>query len=105
MSEANDAVLARTQPARSTTPERSSTPDSCVGGAERRADEDPGLPGAVVTPARAAAFGTHRASAPRSTGSTDGKSEPNSRRATSENRAGSPVVSWTCVVAELADPS
>ena len=30
MSDANDAVLARTQPARSTTPERSTTPGSSV---------------------------------------------------------------------------
>ena len=30
ISDANDAVLARTQPARSTTPERSTTPGNCV---------------------------------------------------------------------------
>ena len=41
MSDANDAVLARTQPARSTTPERSTTPGSSVPSGARQRRHDP----------------------------------------------------------------
>ena len=78
------------------------------GGTERRPEEEPGLPDAVVAPRRppVTAAGSaggagplvaaaHRAGTASSTRSTSGNAEPNSRPASAWNVAGSPVVSWT----------
>ena len=71
-------------------------------GAERRADEEAGLPDPVVAPrpARplpAAARGHAATATPSSTGSTSGNAAPNEPTASARNAPTSPVVSWRWV--------
>ena len=69
-------------------------------GAERRADEEPGLPDAVVAPAeprgRIRSPRRHAAADPSSTGSTSGNASPKIRSASSRTGATSPVVELRC---------
>src|SRR5262249_35778505 len=68
-------------------------------GTQRGADEEPGLPDAVVAPTRSivpsARPVAHRAGTASSTFVTSRNSSPNSRPARAWNVSGSPVVSWT----------
>ena len=87
------------------------------GGAERGADQEAGLPDAVVAPRRPALAApgsagpagplvatAHRAGTASSTRSTSGNAEPNSRPASAWNAAGSPVVSWRCPASGCVGP-
>ena len=83
--------------------------DDRRGRAQRRADEDPRLPGAVVAPgarrSRRSRPGRprHETRAPSSIDSTSGRSGPNRRTATSRKRSASPVVScrWVAGTGDL----